>query len=553
MRIVAPAIALAMAVAACGGDDGDDTGGTSEAKPGGTLRFGPDQEPTGWNTNTSADNGFANQVVIVRVLPSAFLVKPDFTVVPDPDLNAEEPKLEEVNGKQVVTYTIKPEAKWSDGQPIDVEDFKYLWESITSEGFDVASTTGYEDIESIEAGADAKTIVVTYKKKFADWKSLFSTILPSRYMKEQEAKLGGAKQSWETALKKDLPVSGGPFLVESFDTTNKIVTVVRNEQYWGQKAYLDKIIYQVLPESVTQPAALKNGEVDMIYPQPQLDAVGQVKALEPEVTSEINFGLVFEHLDLNTQQKDLADPNVRKAIAYGLDREAIVKAGPAQFDARAAVLNNRIYMNNQPEYVDNGGDYKSRSVEKAKDLLTQSGYTPGSDGIMTKGGKKLSLRFTTTQGNKLREDTGVLIKSQLKEIGIDVVIRNLPSTEYFGEALPAGDFDMGLFAWVGTPFAASANKSLYVTATPENRQSNYALVSDKRVDDAFDQVVTELDEQKVIDTMNQIDAWLWEDMATIPLYQKPTFLASRATFAGIKDNASSQSPFWDSEKWYLKQ
>jgi glutathione transport system substrate-binding protein len=59
-------------------------------------------------------------------------------------------------------------------------------------------------------------------------------------------------------------------------------------------------VFRFLPESTTQPAALQNNEVDLIYPQPQLDLVQQVKAL-PDVTSELDIGLSFEHLDFNSR------------------------------------------------------------------------------------------------------------------------------------------------------------------------------------------------------------------------------------------------------------
>jgi peptide/nickel transport system substrate-binding protein len=556
LGLLVPAVVLAMTAAACGGGDGGGGGGGGGGQPqsGGVLKYGADQEPTGFNVNTSSDNGTAAQNVVIRVLPQTFFIQPDFTIKYDKDLLSEEPKAETVNGKQVVTFKLKPEAVWSDGTPISADDFEYLWKSVNGKGYDVASTAGFEQIESVAGqGSDKKTVMVTFSKPFADWQGLFTNILPAHYMKAQESKYGGAKGAWEKAIKESLPVSGGPWLIKSFDRTSKVVTLIRNDKYWGQKPLLDSIVYQILSDSAQQPAALKNNEVDMIYPQPQLDLVKGVRKLEPDVKSEVNFGLSFEHLDMNTQNQFLKDVKVRQAIANAVDREAIVKAGPAQFDSKASVLNNRLWLTNQKEYKDNGGDYATRNVDKAKSLLQEAGFSPGSDGIMAKGGQKLSVRFSTTAGNKLRENTGVLIKSELKEVGIEVKIDNVPSQTLFGERLPGGNFDLALFAWVGSPYAASGNYAIYHSATAANRQSNYGLLSDKRIDSAFEQVVGELDHQKVTDTLNQIDAWAWEDMVTLPLYQKPTFLAWRTTFAGIGDNASQQGPFFNSETWSKKQ
>jgi peptide/nickel transport system substrate-binding protein len=559
LGLLAPAVVIAMAAAACGGSSSTGGGGggggsSDQVKNGGVLKYGADQEPTGFNVNTSSDNGTAAQNVVIRVLPQTFFIHPDFTIQYDKELLSEEPKTETVNGKQVVTFKVKPEAVWSDGTPINSDDFEYLWKSITGKGFDVASTTGFDQIESVTGqGSDKKTVLVTFSKPFADWQSLFTNILPAHYMKAQESKFGGAKGAWEKAIKETLPISGGPWLIKSFDKTSKVVTLVRNDKYWGTKPHLDSIVYQILSDSSQQPAALKNNEVDLIYPQPQLDLVAQVRKLEPDVKSEVNFGLSFEHLDMNTQNQFLKDLKVRQAIAYAIDRQAIVKAGPAQFDSKASVLNNRIWLSNQKEYKDNGGVYATRNVDKAKSLLQEAGFSPGADGVMAKGGQKLSVRFSTTAGNKLRENTGVLVKSQLKEAGIDVKIDNVPSQTLFGERLPGGNFDLALFAWVGSPYAASGNFAIYHSATAANRQSNYGLLSDKRIDTAFEQVVQELDRQKVVDTLNQIDAYAWEDMVTIPLYQKPTFIGWRSTFGGIADNASQQGPFWNGEGFFKKQ
>src|SRR5260370_33870955 len=142
-------------------------------------------------------------------------------------------------------------------------------------------------------------------------------------------------------------------MVKSFDTTREIVTLVRNPKSWGKTPYRDSLVYETSSNPMQQPAALKNAEVDMIYPQPLLDLVNQVKALAPAVTSQVSFGLSFEHLDMNTQHQFLSDINVRLAIAYGIDRGAIVKAGPAQLDPRAPGLNTPAGRNNRPRYTCN--------------------------------------------------------------------------------------------------------------------------------------------------------------------------------------------------------
>ena len=555
-------LTLSLIAAACGGGDDDEAGGggqedteeTAEVKKGGTLQYAADQEPTGFNNNTSANNGTSVTNVMVNVWPSAFNVNPKFEVVMNEDLRESAELTTE--DPQTVVYNIKKEAAWSDGTPISAQDFKYLWEMLNGSGkdtdgkpIDAAGVTGYEDIQSVTGSDGDKTVTVVFKKKFGDWKALWSgggTIVPAHI---------GKKVGFNTGFDKFDPavvVSGGPFAIQSYNQ-GKDLTLVRNEKYYGTKANLDSIVFRFIEDSAQQVPALKNREVDMIYPQPQLDLVSEVKAIT-DVDNELNFGLSFEHLDFNFKNEHLKVKEVRQAIAKALDRDAIVKRTVGQFDPRAKVLNNRIYVNNQPEYQDNGAGYTKADIPGAEKLLQQAGYTKGADGIYAKGGKKLSIRISTTSGNKLREDQLVLIQSQLKPAGIDIRIDNCPSTCLFGDRLPKGNFDIANFGWVSSPFA-SANKAIYETVNEDAGAggSNYGAYSNPEVDRMMAANVGELDADKVTDNWNNIDKLIWADMATIPLYQKPTFIAVRNTFANIHDNASQYGPFWNSATFGLKQ
>ncbi len=545
-KVLPLVLALSLGAAACGGSSGGTTatgdGSPAKAKVGGSITFGADQEPTGFNQLTSKDSGTSVVNVMQGVLPAVFKAHPDFTVQLDKNfmVSAELTKDE----PETITYKIKPEAKWSDGVDISAKDFELLWKAQngTNKKFDVATNTGYEDIESVTGADNDKTVTVVFKNKFADWKSLFSGLLPAHYLATLP---GGIEAAWNTGLDKGFPLSGGPFKIGTYKPTDSL-TLVRNDAYWGPKANLDSVVFRFLPESTTQPDALKNGEVQLIYPQPQLDLVSSVKAI-PGVVSETNFGLTFEHLDFNLKTPGLDDPAVRKAIASGLDAESMLKRTVGQFSDKAAPLGNRIYVNSQKEYVDNAGDYGKGKAADAEKLLTDAGYAKGADGIYAKGGKKLSFRFTTTSGNALRETQGELFKTQMKAIGIDIRIDNSTSKVYFGERLPKGNYDIADFAWVATPFATS-NKSIYSTGSGQN----YGKYSNTAVDKAFNDANLILDDQKRADAFNAIDKQLWDDMVTIPLYQKPTFIAYSDKYVNIGDNATSEGPFWNVGEWGLK-
>jgi peptide/nickel transport system substrate-binding protein len=546
VRLAGLLVGLAMVAAGCGGGGNDNGGGTSgggnaQVKDGGTLNYAADQEPTGFNNNTSKDNGTSVENVVITVYPQPFHTQPDFTVKMDDALldSAEQTS----DNPQTVVYKIKPDAVWSDGTPITADDFIYMWKqqngSIKSN--DVASTTGYDQVKSVTGSDNGKTVTMVFKTPFADWKGMYTNIVPAHYIQKQS---GG----WNTGLDKNpekIP-SGGPYKVSNY-TPGQSLTLVRNDKYWGPKAHLDSIVFRFLPESTTQPAALQNNEVDLIYPQPQLDQVQQVKALT-DVNSEINFGLSFEHLDFNFKTPGLGDLKVRQAIATGINVQELVDRTVKQFSDKAQPLGNRIWLTGQPQYQDHFGQYGKGDIAGATKLLEEAGYTKGADGIYAKGGKKLSFRFSTTAGNKLRETQGELFQAQMKQMGVDIKIANVDSTKFFGDWLPNGNFDIADFAWVGTPFTISSNRDVYRCGGG----GNYGSYCNKKVDDMFTQANGETDETKSAAIGNQIDQQLTVDMATIPLYTKATFIAYRNTFANIHDNASSEGPFNAAVAWGQK-
>jgi peptide/nickel transport system substrate-binding protein len=562
-------VSLAMVAAACGsskkassnnGTAAPPTGSatTAAVKQGGVLNYGADQEPTGFNLNTSKDNGTSVANVMARIWPNFFGIKPDFTIQNDKDLVVSAAVTNQ--NPQTVVIKINPAATWSDGVPVTADDFIYFWKmqkdpahtndsctnGCASNGKaidDNTDGTGYKNISSITGADNGKTVTIVFSQPFGDWKSLFggTSLMPPAHIAQ--------KVGWNDGFDKFDPnvvLSAGPWMIQSYNPT-KDLTLVPNPHYWGAKPHLDSIVFHFIPDSKQQPPALQNSEVDFIYPQPQTDLVNAVQAI-PGVTSEINFGLSFEHIDFNVKSPGLDDLVVRKAIATAMDRPQLVQRTVGQFSNKAKVDNNRMFVNNQPQYKDtSGGLYDKGDPAKAKQMLEADGYTLGSDGIYAKAGKKLSFRITTTAGNALRESTEALIQAQEKVAGIQINIVNLKSSDYFGKALPNHDFDLGLFAWVSTPYP-SGNNSLY----SQGSGSNYGQFGNAQMDQTLNQGAAEIDPAKEAADYNAADTIMWQNMWTLPLYQKPTFTAVRNAFVNIHDNASAEGPFWNSETWGLK-
>jgi peptide/nickel transport system substrate-binding protein len=538
-------VASACSPSSSGGSGADATAAGSEpARRGAKLVFASDQEPTGWNNATASESLLATGIIVENVYPGAFVQTPDLDVALNDDLllSAEQVAAD----PQVVEYRIRQEARWSDGTPISAEDFAYAWRQQNGSipANDVASTVGYEQIASVEGSSDGKVVTATYAEPFGAWRGLFDQLLAAHVMENLP---GG----WSDGLDgTNLPAfSGGPFRLVDY-VPGQSVRLVRNEAWWGEPPEVDEIVVRFGIDAAALPQAMANHEVDIAYPQPQLDLVQQMEDLAPEIESQTSWGLSFEHLDFNLDHPFLARREVREAIALGLDRSALVAATVAQFDDRAQRLDNRIWLTGQPHYEAHGSRYARRNVDAARALLEGAGFTAGEDGVYQLDGRRLTLRISTTAGDRLREDTELVILDQLADVGIEITIDNREGSAVFEKFFPSSgdpadrDFDLALFAWAGSPFP-SFNSSLYGAGSGQNHMGYV----NPELDALFAEALAETDPLVMADLYNRADELLWEDLPTIPLYTKPTFLAYRSTIIDVVDNPTTQGPLWNAEQW----
>jgi peptide/nickel transport system substrate-binding protein len=559
-------VATIMAVgtlAACGSDSGDGGGGSKQ------VIFG---ESTGAISNLmpliSAGNSTANGNLVTRVLDGLYRSAPNITFIPDTEQGTASSAI--VNGQQVVTVKINPKAVWDDGKPITSADYVFTAEAQKSSDpknggcAALLSTVGFDQIEKSTA-VDDKTATFTFKKgeSFADWKGLFSgnsALLLSKHVVDKgtpKATCDYITKGWP--VKSGIPAGAvnGPWLIKgsNVDTAQKTITLTPNKKYWGPKPKLARIIYQTIgSDSDTNLKALQNKEVGIIYPQPQLDLVGNLKKLS-SVKTEVNFGSSFEHLDFNTKDPLLKMPEIRKAFALAIDRPALVSATVGQFSDKAKVLGNRLILNNQTGYVDNSGEYAKQNVAKAKQLIESAGGKMGSNGFYTVNGKPLSFKIMTTQDNPLRDSTISRIAAQVKAAGIQVT--EFANPDIFEgpdkpTSLAAFGFQIALFAWVGAPSISSSNSIYFSPAKAGATGQNYTRGGTAAIDTALTQDSTAATPAAQIAAANKADALLWDQMYTLPLYQKPTLLAFQNNITGLADNATLAGPLWNSDTFQVK-
>jgi peptide/nickel transport system substrate-binding protein len=178
------------------------------------------------------------------------------------------------------------------------------------------------------------------------------------------------------------------------------------------------------------------------------------------------------------------------------------------------------------------------SKRKASQLLDEAGWKLEKDGFRYKGGKKLSLVFMTTAGNKTRETVQTMLQTQWKAAGIEVVIKNEPARVFFGETTKERKYGaMAMYAWMSTP-DTSAKSTLHSSsiATKANSYSgqNYTGWVNKKVDAALDAFDVEFNKDKRKKLTYEILKAYTDEVPVIPLYYRSDIAVIPANMQGYK-------------------
>ncbi|GAA1621143.1 ABC transporter family substrate-binding protein [Nonomuraea maheshkhaliensis] len=493
-------------------------------KDGGTLRWGINEFPTQWNRNQVDGNLAMAAVVSNALLPSPFVSdeKAEISIDRDYVLSAE---VSDQRPKQVVTYTLNPKAKWSDGKPITWADYEAQWRALSGRdpAYRIASSTGYQDIEKVARGKDDFEVVVTFGKPFGDWQALFGPLLP--------ASTNRSAQAFNDAWVNKIPVTAGPFKFGGFDQTAKTITLVRDDAWWGNRAKLDKIIYRA-SEQDSLIGAFGNGELDIIDVGPSAPGYARAKSTVGAQVRQA-AGPDFRHFTFNGASELLKDREVRQAVQLGINRQAIAQSDLQGLDWPITLLNNHFFMNTQEGYQDNAGALGAYNPERAKQLLDAAGWKLHGS-VRQKNGEPLDLRFVVPSGVQISKAEGELAQSMLAQIGVKLTIKAVPSDDFFSKYVIPGNFDITPFAYIGTPFPVSSSYAIYAKAEDgKSWNANFGRTGSAEIDQAMSRAAQSLDPVRARAATNAADALLWKEVNVLPLYQRPQNVAVRETLANV--------------------
>ncbi|TXR56495.1 ABC transporter family substrate-binding protein [Quadrisphaera setariae] len=563
----------ALLISGCSADRGGSTGGASSGSSSAgtsnaTITVAHEQEFNSYNNNTADQNAVQNTVVLNNVLGGFWDFGPDGGVLDDKEFGTVEKTSDD---PLTVKYTFNDKAVWSDGQALGCEDMVLAWAAnsgkFTSQekdengnplsGFSSAGTTGYEDMNIPQCKAGDKTVTVTYTKVFADWAGMFGagSIMPAHIVAKNAGvsdligaitnntsdQVAALAKFYNTGfigkpgtVDKDNWPSSGPYMIDSWQAGQSI-TLKANPKWWGTPAKTGTIVIRFI-DATAQAQALANGEIQVARPQPAQDILKQLQAIGSSVKIDQGDEYTFEHLDFNFQG-EFKDANLRKAFALCVPRQQIVDNLIKPVNENATVLNSRYKLAFQEGYqqvvqASYAGQYDQPNIEQAKQLL---------------GGKTgVTVRVGYQTPNQRRTDEVSLIKASCDQAGFNV--EDAGQQDFFGNGLAAGNFDVALFAWSGSPLVSSS-ASTYVTGGGNNN----GKYSNPQVDQLTATLLSQTDAAQQDQTIGQIEKVLWDDVATLPIFTFPGLQANSTEVTGPAFQPAQSQQTWNDNEWAVAQ
>jgi len=477
-------------------------------KQGGVFRYVQVDICPNFNTGALEGNLLNCSQVMDTMLPRFIYFDKNTQIQVDKNY-AQDVKASRVDGKQTVTYTLNPKAKWSNGKTIGLADFVGMWnaQKKVGQGYNITSSVGYEKIESVKKGKTDNEIVVTFSETYPDWQPLFGALKP--------ASLTATPDAFNTSWKAAPLVTAGPFKFKALDKVTRTITVERDKKWWGDKPVLDTIIFKALPQ-VAQIDALLNGEIDY------MDVGNDTNALKrARENSKLRVDLAkapqHEHFTFGLLRSATNEVAVRQAIMLSIDRQTIATAIQGIVDPKVKPNNNHVFLGGVACNQDNTGNLGKRDLVAAARLLDGAGWVKGSDGIRAKGGVRLSVKLSYPSGNDNRRDTVLLATAMAKEAGIELVPTLIPTAQYFTLAnITGGQYDMALFAWQGNNFPISSSGNIVKVGSAQN----HGNIGNATIDGLFAKANNVLDPKKRCELANQADKEVYKLVHSITLFQR---------------------------------
>jgi peptide/nickel transport system substrate-binding protein len=401
------------------------------------------------------------------------------------------------------TFKLRKGVKFQDGTPFNADAVKYTFDRIVDPAIASPRKSTVVMVKEVKV-VDEYTVAITTNKPFAPLLAQLtayniSIISPT------------AARKWEKKYAQN-PSGTGPFKLESWTPGERIV-FARNENYWAEKPYVDKVIFRVVPEDSTRVMLLLSGEADVIASVPPVLTEKLKQSKDVKILRKMGFRTIY--IGMNNKIKPFTDVRVRRAVAHAINPESIVNG----------ILNGMANI---------GGSFESPVIPGAIQGLKPYSYDPAlAKKMLAEAGypNGFTTQFYTPTGRYLMDrQVAEAVQGQLKEVGIQAEIKTPDWGTYtalldkgtevpiflLGKGSPTGDLDLTLNLTIKT-----------------GGMMNQFQFSNIKADEMIKEQEGIIDMKKRYQVLYDIQKIVYDEVPAVVLFYEDQIFGSRANVEGV--------------------
>jgi len=422
----------------------------------------------------------------------------------------------EIRDPLTYIFRLRHDVRFHDGHAMTSADVKYTLDSLLSGKLRSAKSSAYRYVDRVEA-PDDYTVVIRLKEPYA---ALLWNL--------SDGALGIVPNGAGEELARH-PDGTGPFRFVS-ETPDREVVIERNDQYWGKRAGLARVRFNVVPDATTRALELRKGSADVEINALPGDTI-QALQRQPQLVVQRAPGTSYQYFAMNLHDPILKNVLVRQALAYAIDRETLVHylwhdmARPA----------NSVLPPQHWAYDATARSYP-HDVARARKLLDEAGYRPGADGI----------RFHLVMKTSTDETTRLLcavLQQQLREVGIALDIRSYEFATFYADVVK-GAFQVYSLRWVGgSNQDPDIFENVFDTASFAPKRANRGYYSNPGVDALIAEGRRSVDQRKRVEVYARIQQILNRDLPYVHLWWSDNVLIRSRRLENVQLSAAGNYDF----------
>jgi peptide/nickel transport system substrate-binding protein len=412
-------------------------------------------------------------------------------------------------------FHLRHGVQFSDGRLLTSRDVKWSFDSLLQGKVRSTKAAAYRFVDHIDAPDDS-TVVFHLKQA---WASLLWNLAGGGGMGIVPDGSGD-----EISRK---PIGTGPFRFVSAET-DKDVVIERNDNYWGDKAKLDRVRFAVVPDSTTDALELRKGsadiEINALFPD-------MVLTLEREPNLQVlrGPGTVLGYMAFNLRDPILQNLRVRQAIAYALDRQPLIHYLLRDFARPAASV-----LPPESWAYDPRVESYPHNPEAARRLLDAAGY-PAVNGVRF----HLTMKTSTQESSRAM---AAVFQQQLREVGIVLDIRSFEIATFLSD-VTHGEFQMYSLRWVGGNEDPDIFEYAFHSARIIPNGANRQFYNNPRIDQLIDHARSETDQNVRKQDYAQVQQILAEDLPYVDLWYFDNVMVYSKRVRNLQLNPSGNYDF----------